>query len=91
MTVPRPSEEDRGTVDRALRSLLESAMAAGMRLVVSGETGAGKTTLVRAMTNVLSVDTGAADDDPPPLTHANSFHVNAQRASPTNANAQPAY
>ena len=32
-------------------------MGAGMRIVISGETGAGKTTLVRAMTNVLSVDT----------------------------------
>ena len=28
-----------------------------MRIVVSGETGAGKTTLVRALTNVLPVDT----------------------------------
>ncbi|MET0323950.1 MAG: ATPase, T2SS/T4P/T4SS family [Ilumatobacteraceae bacterium] len=49
--------EERGTIDRALRSLLESAMASGMRLVISGETGAGKTTLVRALTDVLAVDT----------------------------------
>jgi Flp pilus assembly CpaF family ATPase len=49
--------EERGTIDRALHSLLHSAVAAGMRIVISGETGAGKTTLVRAMTNVLPVDT----------------------------------
>ena len=49
--------EQRGTIDRALHSLLDSAMAAGMRIVISGETGAGKTTLVRAMTNVLPVET----------------------------------
>ena len=40
-----------------MRSLLAAAMAAGMRIVVSGETGAGKTTLVRAMTNELPADT----------------------------------
>ena len=49
--------EDRGTIDRAMHSLLAAAMGAGMRLVVSGETGAGKTTLVRALTNELPVDT----------------------------------
>ncbi len=43
----------RGTIDRAMQSLFEAAMGAGMRMVISGETGAGKTTLVRAMTNVL--------------------------------------
>ncbi|MDQ3470369.1 MAG: Flp pilus assembly complex ATPase component TadA [Actinomycetota bacterium] len=48
---------ERGTIDQAMRSLLAAAMAAGMRTVVSGETGAGKTTLVRAMTEVLPVDT----------------------------------
>jgi Flp pilus assembly CpaF family ATPase len=48
---------DRGTIDRAMHSLLAASMAAGMRLVVSGETGAGKTTLVRALTNELPVDT----------------------------------
>jgi pilus assembly protein CpaF len=49
--------EERGTIDRAMHSLLEAAMRAGMRIVVSGETGAGKTTLVRALTNELGVDT----------------------------------
>jgi pilus assembly protein CpaF len=49
--------EERGTIDRAMLSLLTAAMRAGMRLVVSGETGAGKTTLVRALTNVLPADT----------------------------------
>ena len=49
--------EERGTIDRALHSLFTAAMGAGMRIVVSGETGAGKTTLVRALTNVLPVDT----------------------------------
>ena len=48
--------EERGTIDRAMRSLLTAAMPAGMRVVVSGETGAGKTTLVRAMTNELAPD-----------------------------------
>ena len=49
--------EERGTIDRAVHSLFTAAMGAGMRIVVSGETGAGKTTLVRALTNVLPVDT----------------------------------
>ncbi len=49
--------EQRGTLDRGMHSLLSSSMRAGMRVVVSGETGAGKTTLVRAMTNELPVDT----------------------------------
>ncbi len=49
--------EQRGTIDQAMRSLLTAAMPAGMRIVVSGETGAGKTTLVRAMTNELPPDT----------------------------------
>jgi Flp pilus assembly CpaF family ATPase len=49
--------EQRGTIDRAMRSLFTAAMPAGMRIVVSGETGAGKTTLVRAMTNELPPDT----------------------------------
>ena len=48
---------ERGTIDRAMHSLLRAAMSAGMRIVVSGETGAGKTTLVRALTNDLPVDT----------------------------------
>lgn len=47
----------RGTLDRAMASLLTASMRSGLRVVVSGETGAGKTTLVRAMTNVLPVDT----------------------------------
>jgi len=47
----------RGSVDRAMASLLTASMRVGMRVVVSGETGAGKTTLIRAMTNVLPVDT----------------------------------
>jgi len=46
-----------GSIDRAMASLLTAAMGARMRVVVSGETGAGKTTLVRAMTNVLPPDT----------------------------------
>ena len=49
--------EERGTIDRAMHSLLAAAIGAGMRVVVSGETGAGKTTLVRALTNELPVDT----------------------------------
>ena len=49
--------EARGTIDRAMHSLLASVMGADMRVIVSGETGAGKTTLVRAMTNVLAPDT----------------------------------
>jgi pilus assembly protein CpaF len=49
--------EQRGTIDQAMRSLLTAAMPAGMRIVVSGETGAGKTTLVRAMTNELPPNT----------------------------------
>jgi Flp pilus assembly CpaF family ATPase len=49
--------EQRGTIDQAMRSLFTAAMPAGMRIVVSGETGAGKTTLVRAMTNELPPDT----------------------------------
>jgi Flp pilus assembly CpaF family ATPase len=49
--------EQRGTIDEAMRSLFTAAMPAGMRIVVSGETGAGKTTLVRAMTNELAPDT----------------------------------
>ncbi len=49
--------QQRGTIDRAMHSLFASAMAAGMRLVISGETGAGKTTLVRALTNTLAADT----------------------------------
>ena len=40
-----------------MHSLLSSIMRADMRVIVSGETGAGKTTLVRAMTNVLAADT----------------------------------
>jgi pilus assembly protein CpaF len=49
--------ERRGTIDPAMHSLLAAAMPAGMRIVVSGETGAGKTTLVRAMTHELPADT----------------------------------
>ena len=49
--------ERRGTIDRAMHSLLGAAVRAGMRLIVSGETGAGKTTLVRALTNVLPAET----------------------------------
>lgn len=47
----------RGTLDRAMGSLLAASMGAGMRVVVSGETGAGKTTLIRAMTNQLPIET----------------------------------
>ncbi len=49
--------EQRGTIDAAMHSLLAAAMPARMRVVVSGETGAGKTTLVRAMTNELPPET----------------------------------
>ncbi|MFV0308941.1 MAG: CpaF family protein [Desertimonas sp.] len=46
----------RSTLDRAMASLLTAAMRAGLRVVVSGETGAGKTTLIRAMTSVLPTE-----------------------------------
>ena len=52
--------ERRGTIDPAMRSLLAAAMPAGMRVVVSGETGAGKTTL------------GAGDDERVARRHAAS-------------------
>ncbi len=49
--------EARGTIDRAMHSLFAASMVAGMRLIISGETGAGKTTLVRALINTLPEDT----------------------------------
>lgn len=42
-----------GMIDEGMRSLLAAAMRARMRVVVSGETGAGKSTLVRALVNDL--------------------------------------
>jgi pilus assembly protein CpaF len=42
-----------GTIDEGMRSLLAAAMRARMRIVVSGETGAGKSTLTRALIHEL--------------------------------------
>jgi Flp pilus assembly CpaF family ATPase len=46
-----------GTIDEGMRSLLAAAMRARMRIVVSGETGAGKSTLTRALIHELPVTT----------------------------------
>jgi len=51
--------ESVGTVDRAMRSLCEAGIRAGMRFVITGETGAGKTTFLRALFDVLPADTRA--------------------------------
>ena len=49
--------ERRGTIDRAMQSLFQAAMAAGLRVVASGETGAGKTTFLRALVSCTPSDT----------------------------------
>ena len=43
--------EDRGMMDRGLRSFLAAAVSAHRNLIVSGGTGTGKTTLLRALLN----------------------------------------
>ena len=62
--------EQRGTIDRAMHSLLTAAMGAGMRVVVSGETGAGKTTL------------RAGDDQRAAAGHPHRRHRGHPRAQP---------
>ena len=47
--------ESKGTIDRALHTLLEAMVGAEMRCLISGETGAGKTTLLRACLATLPV------------------------------------
>jgi Flp pilus assembly CpaF family ATPase len=46
-----------GTIDEAMRSMFAAAMRARMRIVVSGETGAGKSTFTRALIHELPIDT----------------------------------
>jgi len=43
--------EDRGMMDRSVRSFLSAAVRARRNLIVSGGTGTGKTTLLRALLN----------------------------------------
>ena len=42
-----------GTIDKALHSLLSAMVRAGMRIVISGETGSGKTATLRALISLL--------------------------------------
>jgi Flp pilus assembly CpaF family ATPase len=42
-----------GTIDLALRELLSAAVAARLNIIVSGRTGAGKTTFLRALASVI--------------------------------------
>jgi len=49
--------EQRSTIDPAIRSMFEAAMRCGMRIVVSGETGAGKTTFLRALVSATPAET----------------------------------
>jgi pilus assembly protein CpaF len=42
-----------GTIDKALHSLLGAMVRAGMRVVLSGETGSGKTATLRALISLL--------------------------------------
>jgi len=49
--------EQRGTIDAAMRSMFDAAMRVGLRIVASGETGAGKTTFLRALVNATAFDT----------------------------------
>jgi len=48
---------ERRMIDSGMRSFFQAAIAAGMRIVTVGETGAGKTTLMKALLNTLPVDT----------------------------------
>jgi pilus assembly protein CpaF len=51
--------ESVGTIERAMSSLFEAGVRAGLRFVITGETGAGKTTFLRALFDVLAPDTRA--------------------------------
>jgi pilus assembly protein CpaF len=44
---------DLGTIDKALHSLLGAMVRSGMRVVISGETGSGKTATLRALIALL--------------------------------------
>jgi Flp pilus assembly CpaF family ATPase len=53
MTMSLPELVALGTIDLALRELLSAAVAARLNLIVSGRTGAGKTTFLRGIASVI--------------------------------------
>ena len=53
MTMSLPELVALGTIDIALRELLSAAVAARLNIVVSGRTGAGKTTFLRGIASVI--------------------------------------
>lgn len=53
MTMSLPELVALGTIDLALRELLSAAVAARLNIVVSGRTGAGKTTFLRGIASVI--------------------------------------